>query len=182
MQGEFELAEIKRVTPIGEGARVCIDFIDQLSPTEGVLVGNTGHGYFFVLAENRQTDTYPKRPFRVNAGAIHHYIVTDEDKTNYLQEIQPGNRIPVFCEDGTYRKIPVGRVKIEKRPFVRVEAKVNDHTISVTMQEADSVHILGEKMEEKQVIQLEEGDKVYVRLDQAGRHLGEKIQEEIVEK
>lgn len=69
---QFSYCRVERIQSAGEGSRVCLDFVDVLDPEEGVLVGNTGHGYLLVLSEHAVTPTYPARPFRVNAGAIHH--------------------------------------------------------------------------------------------------------------
>lgn len=181
MSQTFQQAEIVSIEEIGEGSRVCIDFVDYLEPTEGLLLGNTGHGYYFVLAENRSTDTYPARPFRVNSGAIHHYIVKNEDETAYVAELKPGDILTVYNAIGESREIAIGRVKIEKRPLLRVVAKVGDAEISATLQNADSVHVLTPDGEEKQIITMQPGDQIMARLDEPGRHLGERIEEEIWE-
>lgn len=175
-------AEIIEIQSIGTGSRVCIDFVDQLEPTEGLLVGNTGHGYMMILAENRTTDTYPARTFRVNGGAIHQYIVTSNRATSYLSEIKAGHTLPIYKEDGSYREVAVGRVKIEHRPLLRIVAKIKDKEISVTIQEGDSTHLLGKNQQELEGISLNIGDKILVLPDTPGRHLGEKIEEYIIEK
>src|SRR5699024_2364807 len=91
---EFETAKITEIESIGEGTRVCIDLIDELDPLEGVLIGNTGNGYLVALSENRSTETYPPRPFRINVGAYHHYLLLDEGMTGYLAEMKPGMKVP----------------------------------------------------------------------------------------
>ncbi|SHM66705.1 3-dehydroquinate synthase II [Gracilibacillus kekensis] len=181
MESNLQEAEIIRTESIGEGSRVCLDFVDHLEPTEGILLGNTGHGYLFVLAENRTTDTYPARPFRINSGAIHHYVLKESSKTAYLAELKPGDKITVLNAKGETRQVALGRVKIEKRPLMRIVARISNMEVSVTLQEADSVHLLSANYKEKQAISLVEGDRVLVQLDQPGRHLGEKIDEEIIE-
>ncbi|KAB8137672.1 3-dehydroquinate synthase [Gracilibacillus oryzae] len=181
MDSRLQEAEVVAMESIGEGTRVCLDFVDKLQPTEGILVGNTGHGYLLVLAENRTTDTYPARPFRVNAGAIHQYALTDEGKTSYLAELKPGDQIAVMSAEGKKRNIAIGRVKMEKRPFLRIVLKSEGAVISATLQDADSVHVLGHDGSEKQVLDLQQGDRIMIVKDQPGRHLGEKIEEEIIE-
>nr|WP_078059944.1 3-dehydroquinate synthase II [Gracilibacillus phocaeensis] len=181
MGHSLQEAEVVQIESIGEGARVCLDFVDQLAPTEGLLVGNTGHGYLVVLAENRTTDTYPARPFRINVGAIHHYLIKEGEQSAYLAELQPGNRLSLINEKGETRSLAIGRIKIEKRPLLRVVTKIGETEISATLQEADSVHVLGPNQEEKQILSLEVGDQIMICVDQPGRHLGEKIDEEIVE-
>ncbi|WP_163539798.1 3-dehydroquinate synthase II [Gracilibacillus sp. YIM 98692] len=181
MEEKWQQAEVVSADLIGEGSRICLDFVDRLAPTEGILLGNTGHGYFFVLAENRITDTYPARPFRINCGAIHHYLLKDEDKTAYLAEIKPGDRVTIYSITGETRQLAVGRVKMEKRPLIRIVTKVGDKEISATLQEADSVHVVTEGGEEKQALSLEKGDRILVFTDDPGRHLGDKIEEDITE-
>ena len=182
LEKNFKIAEISELESIGMGSRVCIDFVDQLEPTEGLLIGNTGHGYMLVLAENRTTDTYPARSFRVNGGAIHQYVMMENSKTFYLSEIKAGQRLPIYKEDGSFREVAVGRVKIEQRPLVRVVAKIGGKEISVTIQEGDSTHLLGPNQKEREGISLKQGDQILVLPDTPGRHLGEKIEEYIIER
>lgn len=179
---ELVAAEVISVTQIGEGTRVCIDVIDQLDPLEGMLIGNTGHGYLLVLSENRSTETYPPRPFRINGGAFHHYLYLGEERTTYLAEAKPGLEVPLWCK-GKVRKVSVGRVKMEKRPFLRVVCRVenNDQEISATVQEADSVHVMTVDQAAKPVLELKAGDRILCYPDEPGRHLGKKIEEEIKE-
>lgn len=176
---KLSLAEVISVTRVGEGMRVCVDCIDVLQPHEGALVGNTGDGYLLVLSENRHTDTYPPRPFRINCGAIHQYFYLG-DKTSYLSEIKSGQSIPVHTIESE-RHLAIGRMKVEKRPFLRLECKVNEKIISATLQESDSVQLLTADEEPKSVVDLVTGDRVYCLEDEPGRHLGERLTEYISE-
>lgn len=173
-------AEVISIESIGVGSRVCIDLIDKLDPIEGVLIGNTGHGYIQVLSENRTTETYPARSFRVNCGAIHQYVSIGENKTTYLAEVKPGLELPII-KNGQIRKVAVGRVKVEKRKFLRLVCQVDDIHISATLQDSDSVHVVADDGKPKAVIDLKPGDRIQCVPDQPGRHLGEKIEEEITE-
>ncbi|CQR46071.1 3-dehydroquinate synthase [Paraliobacillus sp. PM-2] len=56
-----------------------------------------------------------------------------------------------------------------------------DQEISATLQEADSVHVQTADGEAKPVLDLQKGDRLACYPDQPGRHLGEKIEEEINE-
>ncbi|SDH40722.1 3-dehydroquinate synthase II [Alteribacillus persepolensis] len=175
----LQLGVVQKVVPIGIGTRVCIDTADILTPTEGVLVGNTGHGYMLVLSENRSTDTYPPRPFRINAGGIHQYIYL-RGKTSYLSEMRGGGTLYVY--NGTHvKEVPIGRVKMEKRELVRVEMETDGVHISSTLQYADSVSFLEKDGTIVSVKELSEGTEIYCCIDEPGRHLGEKIKEEIRE-
>ena len=68
---ERQLTKITRLLKLGTGVRVELDFIDALSEEEGILIGNTCKGFVKAMSENREVDTYPRRVFRVNAGALH---------------------------------------------------------------------------------------------------------------
>lgn len=173
--------EVISITEIGEGMRACIDFVDVLQPEDGVYVGNTGHGYIKVLSENRASDGYPSRPFRINCGAFHQYVI-QKDKTYYLHEIKPGESLYI-SDAKTEKSIPVGRVKIEKRPLLRIECKHGEtgQIISATLQKSTSVHVLEETKGEACILDIKTGDKISCILDEPGRHLGEQITEEIIE-
>lgn len=173
-------AKVTQIKKIGQGTRVCLDFIDELTADEGVCVGNTGHGYVTVVSENRQTDTYPKRPFRVNVGAHHQYVKGLNQVTHYATEIKPGDVIPIYSSSGV-RDVSVGRVKKEKRDFFWIEAVTEQQAvISVTLQQADSVHLLTPEGPVN-VLDLTVGATLSVVLDKAGRHLGQQIEEAIEE-
>ena len=62
----FNFCELVAVEPIGEGTRVCLDLVDCLDPEEGVLLGDTGHGYLLVLSEKSKVD----RPTRLVPSAL----------------------------------------------------------------------------------------------------------------
>ena len=174
----FEISKVSRIIEIGEGSRVALDFIDILGEQEGVLVGDSAKGYVCVLAENRKTETYPPRPFRVNAGAIHQYIQMGNDTTKYLSEIEPGDK--VLVTDGkSERFVAVGRVKIEKREFIKIFLESG---ISATLQCADSIFIGGNK-EVLHLVDLKENDEVgFISESNCARHKGRAVDEYIEEK
>ncbi|MYL53843.1 3-dehydroquinate synthase [Pontibacillus yanchengensis] len=180
IENQQEYMGITNITEVGEGMRVCLDFIDYLKPNEGVYVGNTGHGYIKVLSENRSSEGYPPRAFRINVGAFHQYLF-QEEKTLYLDEVNPGEKVWLTDEEES-RSLAVGRVKIEKRPFVRVECKMDQGSISATLQYSPSVHLLEKTKGETSVLNLKVGDQVLCLQDKPGRHLGEQVDEEIIEK
>ncbi|WP_085506166.1 3-dehydroquinate synthase II [Thalassobacillus devorans] len=177
---EKDYLEVIKIEEVGEGMRVCLDFIDILDTHDGVYVGNTGHGYVKVLSENRESEKYPPRPFRINCGAFHQYLY-QENKTHYLQELNPGEKVIVEGEQEE-RELPLGRVKIEKRLFVRVVCKSEEGIVSATLQKSTSVHVLEENKGEVSIEELEIGDRILGLKDKPGRHLGEQIDEVIVEK
>lgn len=176
----MQLAKVVSIEDVGEGTRVCLDFVDVFDADEGVLVGNTGHGYLLLLAECQATETYPPRPFRVNAGAIHHYLLMNGDKTCYLSDIRPGMKVPVWKSDGSFRMVAVGRVKVERRPLARISLGVEGEQVSATVQQSDSIRLSGPNGA-IQMVHLKPSDEARIRLDQPGRHIGKRIQEYIKE-
>lgn len=171
---------IHEITKAGTGTRVCIDMADSLSPTEGLLIGSTGSGYFHVLSENNTTDTYPPRVFRVNTGGIHHYI-RETENTVYASEIQGGHSLDVFDGSEWTRKI-VGRAKWEHRDLLHVSGFIGKKKVTAVLQQSDSVCLMSESGERAAVIDLKPGDKVQGFADIPGRHLGKQIEEYIEEK
>ncbi|MFS0725927.1 3-dehydroquinate synthase II [Paenibacillus sp. 1P07SE] len=170
---------VTSVEPIGEGLRVCLDLVDFLAEDEGVLTGSTGHGYVLALAETRESAAYPPRPFRVNCGAVHQYVRQGE-RTIYLSEIRPGMPLIVNSPRGE-RQVAVGRVKMERRPLLRIVAQRDDEEVSVVMQASESVHLWGGEAQAKPVLELAAGDQLLYWADQPGRHLGERTVGEIIE-
>ena len=55
------------------GDRACLDTCTQMSPGEGMLVGNTASGFFLIHSESIENPYVAARPFRVNAGAVDAY-------------------------------------------------------------------------------------------------------------
>ena len=74
----------------GIGERVCIDLIERMKPDEGLCVGSFSSCMVLVQAEVNENPHVPTRPFRVNAGAIHAYVLSGDNNTQYLEELQSG--------------------------------------------------------------------------------------------
>lgn len=62
--------------------------------------------------------------FATFQGPVHSYVAVPGGKTCYLSELKAGREVIVVDEGGRQRTAIVGRVKIETRPLVLVEAKV----------------------------------------------------------
>jgi 3-dehydroquinate synthase class II len=56
---------------------------------------------------------------------VHAYVTVPGDKTSYLSELRSGREVIVVDQNGLWRTLIVGRVKIESRPLILVEAKVH---------------------------------------------------------
>ena len=79
----------------------------------------------------------------------------------------------------------LGRVKIEVRPMLLVEAQVTTEdgvkTGAVFLQNAETIRLTTPGGEQVSVVSLKPGDTVLCRLDEAGRHFGMRIREDIRE-
>ncbi|AFD00136.1 3-dehydroquinate synthase II [Methanocella conradii HZ254] len=174
-------ATVTAVKEAGIGDRVCIDTCSLMKPGEGMLVGNQSGGLFLVQSEAEESPYVASRPFRVNAGAVHEYVLVDE-KTRYLSELASGDGALIVDKDGDARKATIGRVKIERRPLLYVEAEAGGKKVSAILQNAETIKLVGSDGSSIPVTRLKPGDKVLVRVEDAGRHFGMKIEETIIEK
>lgn len=179
---ELEEAIITRVEPAGLGHRVCIDTMSMLHRGQGMLVGNSSAFTFLVHAETEHNEYVASRPFRVNAGAVHAYIRLPGDSTTYLSEVTAGTQMLVVDYTGATSLATAGRVKIEVRPMLLVEAKIGDKKGAVFLQNAETIRLTAPDGTPVSVVTLKPGDKVLCRTDEAGRHFGMRIKEDIQEK
>lgn len=175
-------APIKKISPVGVGHRVFVDTLCYMGTGEGMLIGNTTDGYFLVHSESIENPYTGKRPFRVNAGGLHAYVLQPEDKTEYLSELKIGDPILIVDSRGKTQQSRIGRIKIEKRPLVLVEAEYKNKTISHYLQNASTVNLVVDS-KPKPLTELSIGDNVLTHVRELeGRHYGMKIQEEVIEK
>ena len=174
--------EIESVVPIGMGDRVCVDTCTNMGPGEGMLVGNSSQALFLVHSESIENPYVEPRPFRVNAGAVHAYIMVPGGKTKYLSELKAGDNVICVNWKGEAFPVIVGRVKIEKRPLLLVEAKGPFGPVSTILQNAETIRLVGKEGEALSVVKLKKGDKVMGYVEEAGRHFGHKIKETILER
>lgn len=66
-------------------------------------------------------------PHTINSqGGVHAYVAVPGGKTCYLSELKAGKEVLVVNQKGQQRNAIVGRVKIETRPLILVEAKVSN--------------------------------------------------------
>jgi 3-dehydroquinate synthase II len=175
-------AEITRVLPLTMGDRVCIDTCSSMGPGEGMLIGNSSSGMFLVHAESIENPYVAPRPFRVNAGPVHAYVRVPGNTTRYLSELKAGDPVLIVTSRGTTEQAVVGRVKIEKRPLVFIEAAVKEKVFSAILQNAETVRLTAPGGTPVSVVELRAGSKVLVLVEQAGRHFGMKVEETIEEK
>lgn len=177
---EMATAKISATKPIGTGARVCVDTCDMMKPSEGILVGSQSAGLFLVEAEVNENPYVASRPFRVNAGPLSMYTLGSLQNTRYLSELKAGEEVIIVNREGKTRKANVGRIKIEIRPLILVEAEVEGKTIKAILQNAETIRVVTPKAS-KPVTELKPNDEVIVHLAaKGGRHFGISVPEETV--
>ncbi len=179
---ELVPATITRVEPVGSGDRVCVDTCTIMNVGEGMLIGSYSKGLFLVHSESLESEYVASRPFRVNAGPVHAYVMTPGNKTRYLSEIETGDEVLTVDKNGNTKTTVVGRVKIEKRPLMLVEAEYEGFTIKTLLQNAETIRLVQDNGNPLSVAELKIGDKVMVYLDKSARHFGMAIEETIIEK
>lgn len=182
--GEIPLieAEIVSVKTLGMGDRVCIDTCTHMSMGEGMLIGNTSQALFLVHSETVENPYVATRPFRVNAGPVHAYVRVPNGKTRYLSELKSGDEVLIVNSQGKTAPAVIGRVKIEKRPLILIEAKAEGRLFSTILQNAETIRLTRPDGEPASIVALKEGDKVLMSLEAGGRHFGFKVEETITEK
>ena len=176
------VATIIATKQLGMGDRSCLDTITQMSLGEGMLVGNTASGFFLVHSESIENPYVASRPFRVNAGAVHAYILTAGGTTKYLADLKTGDEVLLVDSQGKSKIAYLGRNKIEKRPMMLIEAEAEGSPISLVMQNAETIRLVDPDGNAISVTDLKPGDKVLAHIEKAGRHFGMKVDETLIEK
>ncbi len=182
---EIELSnlEVIEVREGGVGDRVCVDLTSMLEQEEGMIVGSSSKSMVLVHGETVESEFVPTRPFRVNAGAANSYIMMADGTTSYLSELKMGDEVLVVNSNGDSRNCVVGRVKIEKRPFILFRWKnENYNEAGVLLQQAETVRLISESRELVSVTELVPGMKLLGWNGGAGRHVGRTISAEVDEK
>ncbi|KJR06046.1 3-dehydroquinate synthase [Gordonia sihwensis] len=175
-----ELAEltITGVEHIGMGERACIDTCSLLELDEGCLIGSFASGMFLSCSETHPLPYMPTRPFRWNAGAVHSYVLAPENRTRYVSELRAGQPILAVRSDGSAREVLIGRVKIERRPLISINARSADgRTINVIAQDDWHVRLLGPGGSVNNVTELKPGDVLLGYVPPEARHVGLPITE-----
>ncbi len=175
-------ATITGTKQLGMGDRACLDTCTQMTLGEGMLVGNTAAGFFLVHSESIENPYVAARPFRVNAGAVHAYTLTPGGKTKYLADLKAGDEVLLVDFQGKSKPAYLGRNKIEKRPMMLVEAKVEGEPISLVLQNAETIRLVNPEGEAVSVTTLAPGDKVLGHIEKGGRHFGMQVDETLIER
>lgn len=172
---------VRSVRPAGLGDRVIVDTTSLLGPDEGLLVGSAAAFLFHVASEAVGSTFSRPRPFRVNAGSAHSYVLMADGTTRYLAELAAGDAVLAVVASGEGRPVRVGRIKIERRPLSVVAALDGRTERTVFLQEAETVRLFTDHGRTP-LTDLAAGEAVRgVRLPPA-RHLGTEVEERIEER
>ena len=159
------------------GDRVCVDTCSMLADGDGMLMGNTSSAMLLVHAETLENPYVAPRPFRVNAGAVHAYILMPDGKTAYLSDLSIGGQVLVSDHRGTARSAIVGRTKIERRPLLLVEAEEGGAKASLILQNAETIRLVAPDGSAISVVNLAAGTydpRLCARRRQALWHAGQR--------
>jgi len=173
--------KITSLRQLGLGDRVCIDTCSMLNIGEGMLIGNQSSCLFLIHSETLESEYAASRPFRVNAGPVHAYILMPDGSTRYLSELSGGDEALVVGADGHTRKVVVGRTKVERRPLLLIEADVEGERFSTIVQNAETIRVYS-RGKIVSVSKLKTGDSILLKLERGGRHFGMHVKETIQEK
>lgn len=191
-QGRVALVEatVEAVEAGGVGDRVCLDLIQLLQAGEGCLVGSSALGLALVQAEVLSSSYVPPRPFRVNAGPVHSYVLMEDGRAEYLSGVKAGDKVMVADQHGNARGVAVGRCKIESRPHMKVAYTwtggdgSTQRAAQVFLQQAETVRFVSPPPGPQSIAitDLKPGDRILVRAKEKGTHIGREINAKVVEK
>ncbi|MFD4643879.1 3-dehydroquinate synthase II family protein [Lentzea sp. NPDC058436] len=164
---------VEALTHNGLGDRVCVDTASHFAEDEGILVGSFSSGFVLCCSETHPLPYMPTRPFRVNAGALHSYVLGPANRTNYLSELRSGSKVLAVNADGRTRELTVGRAKLESRPMLTITARSPEGVVVDLMVQDDwHVRVLGPGGKVLNVTELRPGDEVLGHIASEQRHVG----------
>ena len=179
---------LESVEEAGLGDRFCLDFLSQFHELEGLLVGSSAQVLYLIHSETIPSTFVPTRPFRVNAGAPHSYVMMSDGSTIYMSELEAGDELLAVDSQGNTRPVVLGRIKIEQRPMLKLSGQETSHAIHnannshVFMQQAETVRLLSDEPNAVSVTELSPNDIVLGWVGHAARHVGSPVKGEIEER
>jgi 3-dehydroquinate synthase II len=181
--GELTKIKITEVENGGLGDRVCLDMTSLLEIGEGLLIGSSSASMVLVHGETLQSEFVPIRPFRVNAGAVHGYVLMADGSTQYLSELEAGDLLRVQSANGAWRSASLGRLKIEKRPLILLRwVDENANEAQAFFQQAETVRLVDISSLPKSITDIAVGQELLAWSEQGARHIGIKVNTDIEER
>lgn len=172
---------VTAVEQAGVGDRYCLDFLSLFSQGEGILVGSSAASLVLVHSETIPSTFVPTRPFRVNAGAPHSYVLMADGSTKYIAELVSGDEVLAVSAEGVSRRVILGRSKIEQRPMLKISYVLRENIgrkaneSHVYLQQAETVRLLTDLPEACSVTELKVSQAVLGWTAYGARHLGQPI-------
>ncbi len=177
----LQWATVTAVESTGMADRVCVDMSSLLDADEGLLIGSHARGLVFVHGETAEGPYADPRPFRVNAGAVHAYVMVPDGETKYLAELKGGDRVLVVDTEGSSREAVVGRAKIERRPMSRVVLETDDGDVIETLvQHAETVRLHTRTQGSLPITEIEPAMEVALYYEDVPRHFGKPVEGEML--
>lgn len=175
------MANVTNVESGGVGERICVDLTERLSEGEGMLIGSSANALALIHGETIPSEFVPSRPFRVNAGAVHAYCLMADGSSKYLSELTAGDQVAIANHSNEIRSATIGRLKIERRPFLLVHFEWNNKSAQVLLQQAETVRFINEEGTIS-VTSIQKGDNIAVRFSSGMRHIGRELAGEMNER
>jgi len=174
---EIVPVEVVAIEDGGIGDRICVDLTSILEVGEGLLIGSSANALALIHGETLDSEFVPPRPFRVNAGAVHAYVLMADGSTKYLSELTAGDSVAVCNAAGIVRSAVIGRMKIESRPFLLVRfSHPESGTVGQTfLQQAETVRLISPLGEMPSVTSITVGDLLLARIGASARHIGQTV-------
>ena len=178
----IEEARILSIEGAGVGERVCVDLTRRINDGQGMAVGSISGNLCLIHGETIKSEYVPTRPFRVNAGAIHSYVLMADGKTKYLSELTSGDEVAILSSSGNQEKATVGRLKVEIRPLLLIRFEVPSSQGQIVVQQAETVRLISSDGSAISVTNAKEDDKIFVLADKRARHVGFALNAEVNER
>ena len=179
---------VTAVEQAGVGDRYCLDFLSLFSQGEGILIGSSAASLVLVHSETIPSTFVPTRPFRVNAGAPHSYVLMADGSTKYIAELVSGDEVLAVSAEGVSRKVVLGRSKIEQRPMLKISYVLQEkigrkaNESHVYLQQAETVRLITDLPDACSVTELKVSQAILGWTDHGARHLGQPIGGHVLER
>ena len=118
----------------------------------------------------------------MNAGAIHAYVLMADGSTRYLSELEAGDKVAVLSLNGSQRGAVIGRLKVERRPFIILRLSTPLGEGQIMLQQAETVRLVMASGEALPVTHIEEGDQIMALNEASMRHIGKAVSGEVAER
>ena len=175
-------ATITSIDGAGVGERVCIDLTRRIIEGQGAVTGSLSGKLCLMHGETISSEYVPTRPFRINAGAIHSYILMADGGTKYMSELETGDEVAIMSSYGAQENATIGRLKVESRPLLVVRFEISGEESQTVVQQAETVRFVTPDEVAISVTEAKLGDKIRVFSDNRVRHTGIALNGEMVEK